>query len=72
MYITKVQKDNYGKIQNVQMDNGQVYSIEEAINLATEGQVEGVNVGRTKDGKNTLRSNPDGDASNNLDNLPTF
>lgn len=70
MKIVKVAKDNYGDITKVQVDTGETFSIEEAITLANENKIEGVNVGQTKDGKSTLRSNPDGDPTNNLANLP--
>jgi hypothetical protein len=54
------------------MINGNVYSINDAIMLAKEGKIEGVNVSKARSGKEYLRSNPDGSEANNLDNLPTF
>ena len=72
MKITKVQKDNNYDISAVMLDNGTVVDIEQAITMAKDNQIEGVNVGKDKLGRETLRSNPDGDESNNLANLPTM
>ncbi|MBC7958948.1 MAG: DUF3892 domain-containing protein [Vallitaleaceae bacterium] len=70
--IAKVKKDGNGDITNVMLQDGSVYPLDEAIRLAAKGSIEGVNVGRSKNGTEYLRSNPDGDVSNNLDQLPTF
>lgn len=67
--IVKVRKDDEGNITNVMLEDGTVYTIEEAIN---SGQIEGVNVVRSKSGSQYIRSLPDGNPDNNLDNLPTF
>jgi len=69
--IEKVRRNGAGDITDV-MINGNVYSINEAIMMAKDGLMAGVNVARTKNGREYLRSNPDGTAENNLDNLPTF
>lgn len=70
--ITKVRKNPDGDITDVMLENGNVYSINEAIDLARKGMLEGVNVGRAKNGREYLRSNPDGNEGNNLDNMPTM
>lgn len=70
--IIAVRKDEGGRIIGVKLDNGQVMSIDRAIQLAKDGAIEGVNVSTSREGKEYLRSNPDGTARNNLDNLPTF
>ena len=72
MKITKIQKDDNYDIKAVMLDDGTTHTIEEAIQMAKNEQLEGVNVGKDKLGRETLRSNPDGDPSNNLSNLPTF
>ncbi|OPJ57076.1 DUF3892 domain-containing protein [Alkalithermobacter paradoxus] len=70
--ITKVKKNSDGDITDVMLENGNVYSIEEAISMAKNELIEGVNVGQAKNGREFLRSNPNGDKSDNLDNLPMF
>jgi tRNA-dihydrouridine synthase len=70
--IIKVRKNAKGSITDIMLDNGNVFSISEAIMMAKDGLIEGVNVGRAKDGREFLRSDPNGTENDNLDNLPTF
>ncbi|MDF2534360.1 MAG: hypothetical protein K0R18_517 [Bacillales bacterium] len=72
--ITAVRKDGRGDITEVQFQNGETASIEQAIQMAEQDLIEDVNTGATRgeDKHKTLRSYPDGDPTNNLDNLPTF
>lgn len=70
--ITKVRKNEDGDITSVMLYDGTVLPIDEAIRMAKEDQIEGVNVGKSKNGTEFLRSDPDGDPQNNLDALPTF
>lgn len=70
--IVKVKKNSQGDITDVMTENGNVYSIDDAVMMAKDGAFEGVNVGRAKNGREYLRSNPNGDENDNLDNLPTF
>lgn len=70
--ITKVRKNPDGDITDVILTDGNVYSVDQAIILARDGVIEGVNVGRTKNGREYLRSNPNGETLDNLDNLPQF
>ena len=70
--IIKVRKNTKDNITDVMLDNGNVYSIGEAIIMAKDGLIEGVNVGRSKDGREFLRSDRNGTENDNLDNLPTF
>lgn len=71
MKIDKVKKNAQGDITDVIINNN-VYSIDEAIMMARDGKIEGVNVAKARSGKEYLRSNPDNIEANNLDNLPTF
>ncbi|WP_432665557.1 DUF3892 domain-containing protein [Wukongibacter baidiensis] len=70
--IIKVKKNHSGDITDVMLENGNVYSIDEALNMAKHGIIDGVNVGRAKNGREFLRSNPNGSKNDNLDNLPMF
>lgn len=70
--IVKVKKNPDGDITDVMMDNGNVYSIDEAVMMASDNLIDGVNVGRARNGREYLRSNPNDDESDNLDNLPEF
>jgi tRNA-dihydrouridine synthase len=71
MRIEKVKKNEEGDITDVMM-NGNVYSINQAIMLAQDGIIEGVNIAKARSGQEYLRSNPDDSEENNLDNLPQF
>lgn len=71
MRIEKVRKNAAGDITDVMLD-GNIYSIDQAVELARDGMIEGVNVSRARNGREYLRSNPDDRAANNLDNLPSF
>jgi hypothetical protein len=70
--ITKVKKNSEGDITDVMTDNGNVYSIDEAIMMAKDEVIEGVNVGKSRNGREYLRSNPNDSEGDNLDSLPTF
>ncbi|HEX2945534.1 MAG TPA: DUF3892 domain-containing protein [Clostridia bacterium] len=70
--IIKVRKNSEGDITDVMLGNGNVYSVSEAIIMAKDGLIEGINVGRAKNGREYLRSNLNGTERDNLDNLPTF
>lgn len=70
--ITKVRKNPDGDITDVMLTDGNIYSVDQAIILARDGVIEGINVGRAKNGREYLRSNPNGDTGDNLDNLPQF
>jgi hypothetical protein len=70
--IVKVRKNNQGDITDVMLQDGNVYAIEDAIMMAKDHRIEGVNVGKARNGREYLRSNPNEDKSDNLDNISTF
>lgn len=70
--IVKVKKNSDGDITDVMIDNGNVYSIDEAIMMTKDGAIEGVNVGKARNGREYLRSNPNDNEGDNLENMPTF
>lgn len=72
MKISAVKKDSNGTITEYKLDNGNVINHEEAVKMATNNELEGYNVATARNGLKSIRSNPDGDESNNLDQLPNF
>ncbi|MCT4597139.1 MAG: DUF3892 domain-containing protein [Vallitalea sp.] len=70
--ITNVRKDGYGKITDVMLNDGNSYSIEDAIKMTKDDKIEGVNVGKAKNGVEFLRADPDQREDNNLDNYPGY
>lgn len=72
MKIVAVQKDENGVIQQYKLDNNKIVDAQQAIEMVKNKQIENCNVFTTRNGGEAIRSDRDGDASNNLDNLPTF
>lgn len=70
--ISKVRKNSDGDITDIMLSNGDAYSIKEGINMAKNGMIEGVNVGKAKNGREFLRSNPNEKEDDNLDNKEMF
>lgn len=70
--ITKVRKNGDGKITDVMLNDGNSYSVEDAVKMTREELIEGVNVGKARNGVEFLRADPDGKEDNNLDNYPIY
>ncbi len=65
-----IKQDN--QVVGYVLSSGEKINVQQAISLAKEGQIEHVGVSVSKGGKEYIRSLPDGDESNNLDNLPSI
>ena len=72
MKISKVKKNSDGDIIEIMLEDGTVHPIEQAVAMAKENKIAGVNVGKAKNGREYLRSNPNGNENDNLDKIPTF
>ncbi len=72
MKVQAVRKNENGTITDYKLEDGSVIGHSEAVRLVESGQLAGYNVATAKDGTKSIRSNRDGDPSNNLDNLPAF
>ncbi len=70
--VVAVRKNGDGDIVELKLTSGQVVDYVTAQAMAKDKKIKNVNVFRGRDGDEHLRSNADGDPSNNLDNLPTF
>ncbi|WP_210023470.1 MULTISPECIES: DUF3892 domain-containing protein [unclassified Paenibacillus] len=71
-HVVAVRKNGDGDIVELRLSSGEVVDYLEAQQLAKSGQLVNVNVFRGRDGEEHLRSNADGDPTNNLDQLPGF
>lgn len=60
-----------GDVTGYKLSNGQIVDLQSAVAMAKNGEIKGVGVA-TNQGKEYLRSLPDGNESNNLSNLPTI
>lgn len=68
--ITALIKES-GEVVGYELSNGERISKEQGVQMAKEGQIEGVAVGVSKKGEEYLRSLPDQNENNNLSSLPT-
>ncbi|WP_232698948.1 DUF3892 domain-containing protein [Brevibacillus daliensis] len=71
-HVIAVRKNGDGDIIKLKLSDGNEVDYLVAQRLASEGLIEHVQVFTGKDGGKHLRSIPDGDPSNNLDNMPLF
>jgi hypothetical protein len=70
--VVAVRKNGDGDIVELKLSSGDVVDYKRAQSMVQNGEIEGLNVFKGRDGDPHLRSNADGDPSNNLDNLDTF
>jgi hypothetical protein len=71
-HVVAVRKNGDGDIIKLQLSDGNEVDYLVAQRMASQGLIENLQVFEGKDGEKHLRSIPDGDPSNNLDNLPLF
>lgn len=67
--IVALVKDS-GRVTGYQLSDGNTVNKEEGVELAKSGDIQGVGIAH-RDGKEYLKSIPDGTQSNNLSNLPS-
>lgn len=72
--IIAVKKDEHGILTDFKLNDGRVLSKEQAVELAKEVGIKGVNVGRTRgdNPQEILRANPTDKPEKALRNLPEF
>ncbi|WP_236838771.1 DUF3892 domain-containing protein [Caldalkalibacillus salinus] len=71
-HFVAVRKNEDGDIVELKTSQGRTLHYKDAQQAVMEGQIQGANVFTGRDGAPHLRSNADGDPSNNLDQLPLF
>ncbi len=70
--FTAVQKNGDGDITAFQTSAGRILDYEQAKQEVQQGNIQGANVFKGRDGELYIRGDADGDPSNNLDRLPIF
>jgi hypothetical protein len=70
--IVAVQRNGDGDITRFKTSSGRELSYQEALTEVNNNTIQGVNIFKGRDGEMYIRSNADGNPSNNLDQLPTF
>lgn len=68
--ITGVVKDSNGEITAYKLETGEIIMKEHAVMMAKQGTIKGVTVSVSKLGEEFLKSLPDSDKNNNLEELP--
>ncbi|QIN81577.1 DUF3892 domain-containing protein [Rubrobacter tropicus] len=68
--VTDARQDRDGNISHVKLKGNQNFTpVERAIEMAKRGGLENAHAVKKKDGGEYLRTNPDGKAGNNLDEM---
>lgn len=67
-----VRKNGDGDIESFKTSSGKMLDYQQALQEVQNGNIQGVNAFKGRDGETYIRGDADGDPSNNLDNLPTF
>ncbi|WP_054955093.1 DUF3892 domain-containing protein [Paenibacillus dakarensis] len=70
--VVAVRKNGDGDIVQLKLNTGSVVDYKTAQQMVQNNEIKNLNVFRGRDDEMHLRSNADGDPSNNLDNLPIF
>ncbi|KAA0550158.1 DUF3892 domain-containing protein [Bacillus sp. BGMRC 2118] len=70
--VVAVKRNGDGDITMFKTSSGRELTYAEALTDISNHKIDGVNTFKGRDGEMYIRSNADGDPSNNLDQLPTF
>ena len=70
--VVAVHKDDEGKLEFFLLDDGRVISLHTCVEMVYSNELEGLVVGKTIYGDDTIHAKRDYDTSNNLSNLPEF
>jgi hypothetical protein len=70
--VQAVRKNGDGDIVELKFVSGKVVDYKTAQQMVQNKEIANLNLFKGKDGEVHLRSNADGDPTNNLDNLPLF
>jgi hypothetical protein len=70
--VIAVKKNGDGDIIELKLSSGAVVDYKSAQEMVRNKQIANLNLFRGRDGDEHLRSNADGDPTNNLDALPEF
>lgn len=70
--VVAVRKNADGNLTDFKLDNGKQLSFDQCRNAIHTGEVEGLICTEGKGDSIIIRSEPDGDKSNNLSNMPEF
>lgn len=69
--VEDVVKNEKGEVTAYKLENGEIVMKEQAIMMAKQGTIRGVSGEVSKEGQELLKSLPDNDKNNFLENVPT-
>ena len=67
--IVETIKDSSGEIKQYVLENGQTVEKAQGVEMAKNGQIDGVIIAHSKKGEEYLRTKPDGTEGNNLSSM---
>lgn len=70
--IVAVQRGLHGELCNFKLETGEVLGYDAAVEAVKSGKIEGCNIGKDRNGYDSIKSNRDGYGGNNLTELPEF
>ena len=70
--VEAIVKNEKGEVTAYKLENGEIIMKEQAIMMAKQGTIRGVSIEGSKDGQEFLKSLPDNDKNNFLENLPSI
>jgi hypothetical protein len=70
--VEAIVKNEKGEVTAYKLENGEIVMKEQAIMMAKQGTIRGVSIEGSKDGQEFLKSLPDNDKNNFLENLPSI
>lgn len=70
--VEAVRKNADGDIIEFKLSSGRIVDYKAAQEMVRNNEISNLNLFKGRDNEMHIRSNPDGDKSNNLDSMPTF
>jgi len=70
--VEAVRKNGDGDIIEFKLSSGKIVDYKSAQEMVKNNEISNLNLFKGRDSEMHIRSNPDGDKSNNLDSMPTF
>lgn len=70
--IVKIKKNDTGEVTDVMLDNGKVYSIDEAISMSESGFIEDIIIKQGQNKREYYRDSPTNRGNDSFDHLPLF
>lgn len=70
--VVRVKKDSNGNVKDIMLDNGQIHSIDEALEMSRKGLIEDIVIKHGENGTEYYRRSPTTHGDDSFDHLPQF